>query len=88
MQKVDSLKAKKGVEVQNLGKKSTVQETQKKIEELFEKLKKHQYAHLFNQPLDQTNPLAAELSKNYIPLSMIDLQLKMGSHYKTTSQVA
>jgi hypothetical protein len=75
----DPLKAKKmglGLEM----KRSNNAETQKKVEDMLETLKKSDHAHLFNQLLAKDDALYEKYGKNQMTLSFIELNIKMGRY--------
>ena len=77
----------KELKLKNL-KRATFLETQKKVQDLFESMKKHEHASIFNQPLQSTHPLYNEVRSNYTILSMLELHFKIGDKYKNTNELA
>lgn len=69
-------------------KKGTIQEVNKRVSDLIETMKKHEAAHLFNQPLDSNHKLYEEIKDQYTTLSMLDLHFKIGDKYKNTDEIA
>jgi len=74
------------VETHNSAKKTNTSDTQKKIEDMLERLKRSQHAHLFNQPIGKDEPLYENFKNNNKTLSFIELNLKMGQ-YTNTGQI-
>ena len=66
-------------------KKNSSNDTQKKIEEVLEKLKRSANAHLFNKPIGKQEPLYEKYKTSYKTLSFIELNLKMGNYTNTNS---
>ena len=64
-------------------KKGNTSDTQKKIEDMLERLKRSQHAHLFNQPISRDDPLYERYKNNQKTLSFIELNLKMGQYTNT-----
>jgi hypothetical protein len=69
-------------------KKITTTEIQRKMQDLFETMKTHEHAWLFNLPLDQNHPLYNKVKDEYTTLSMLDLSFKIGNSFKNTDEVA
>jgi len=63
-------------------------ETVRKMTELFDTMKKHPHADLFNQALNTAHPLYLEIKDNFTTLSMLDLHFKIGDRYKNTDDLA
>lgn len=64
-------------------KRSNNAETQKKVEDMLETLKKSDHAHLFNQLLAKDDALYEKYGKNQMTLSFIELNIKMGRYQST-----
>lgn len=61
-----------------------VQEAQKKVQELFELLKKYPNSYLLNQPLSIVHPLYHQLKHDFQTLSMLELQFRIGNKFLNT----
>ena len=69
-------------------KKISTSEVHRKMQELFETMKQHEHADLFNKPLDQNHPLYNDIKAEYTTLSMLELSFKIGNTFKSTDEVA
>ena len=64
-------------------KKNNNAETQKKVEDMIERLKRSPHAHLFNQLLGKEDPLYEKYKSSQMTMSFIELNLKMGRYQNT-----
>jgi hypothetical protein len=47
--------------------------TNRRVQELFDRLKQHPHAAIFNQPLEPNHVLYEDLKSNYTMLMMLDI---------------
>lgn len=66
-------------------KRNVVQENKAKLENLFNNMKKHEFAYLLNQPLLESHPSYEQVKHNFSTLSMMDLHFKIGNKYINSS---
>lgn len=63
-------------------------EVQKKVQEIFDKLKSHEHAALFNKFLDKNHQSYNEVVGSYTTLELLILGFQTGDKYKSTDEVA
>ena len=68
--------------------KLTLQEITNKVRTLFDIMKSHPHAVLFNQNLNLNHPLYDEVKSNFIILNVIVLNFSLQGHYKNTDEIA
>ena len=68
--------------------KLTLQEITKKVRTLFDFMKSHPHAALFNQNLSPDHPIYDEVKSNFLILNLIVLNFSLQGHYKNTDEIA
>ena len=68
--------------------KLPLQEITKKVKTLFDNMKNHPHAGLFNQNLSAQHPIYDEIKSNFIILNLIVLNFSLSGHYKNTDEIA